>query len=253
MPEDIYDAVLDVAPPPIGHNNPPEDDTRTPEQKRVDDLMEAANAWLSTVKEITDEETAKACDDFLKQIKDEAEALEKDRRARNKPLEDQVKANNDYYRPLTTLLDKAKALLTPLKTAWLQREKARLAEEKRKAEEEALRKLQEAEEAKRAAAGSVQAAVQADEAQKAAEEAMANVAALEKAKPQVKGNYAAKASGLRTYWSAVIVDQAKAVAHYANHPKVVALVQQLADADAREHKDKLAIPGVEAKKEEKAA
>lgn len=237
----------------IGHNNPPEDDTRTPEQKRVDDLMEAANTWLAEVPEITNAETAKACDDFLDQIKKELSALESDRKAKNKPHDDAVKANNDFYRPLTALLDKAKTLLAPLKTKWLKREQDRIAAEKRVAEEEALRKLQEAEDAKRKAAASVQAAVQADQAEKAAADAMAALEAANRAKAQVKGNYAAKASGLRTYWSAVVTDQRKAVNHYCDHPKMKALVQELANADARDQKDGLDIPGIEPKKEERAA
>lgn len=245
--EDAYTA--DIT---IGHNNPPEEDTRTPEQKRVDDLMAAANTWLATCKEITDEATAKACDDFLQQIKDEADALEEARRAFNAPLEKQVKDNNAAYKPLTALLDKAKLLLTPLKTKWLQRERDRLAAEKAAAEKLAAKKLAEAEEAKKLAATSIQAAVKADEAIEQAEDAAnaATVAAAKKA--QVKGNYATKASSLRTYWSAVITDYPLAANHYREHQKVRDLIQSLADADAREHKDKLAIPGVEAKSEERA-
>lgn len=231
----------------IGHNS------RTPEQMRVDDLMAAANTWLDTVKEITDEETAKACDDFLKQVKDEADALEKARKALNKPLEDQVKANNDAYRPLSAMLEKAKALLTPLKTKWLKREQDRIAAEKKAKEDEALKALQAAEDAKRAATTSIQAAVQADEAQKAADAAMAAVEAANKAKAQVKGNYATRSSGLRTYWSATITDYTKAAIHYCDTPKMVALIQQLADADAREFKEALKVPGVEPKSEERAA
>lgn len=237
----------------IGHNNPPAEDTRTPEQRRVDDLMAAANEWLANVPEITDEETAKACDDFLKQVKDEADALEKARKAFNKPLEDQVKANNDAYRPLTAMLEKAKALLSPLKTKWLKREQDRIAAERRAKEDEALKALQAAEDAKRAAATSIQAAIQADEAQKAAETAMAAVEAASRAKATVKGNYAARASGLRAYWSAEITDQMKATMNYFDHPKVVALVQSLANADAVEFKDKLNLPGIKPKKEERAA
>lgn len=243
--EDTYNAEM-------GHNNPPSEDTRSPAQKRVDDLMAAANTWLSTVTEITDAETAKACDDFLQQVKDEAAALETERKAFNKPLEDQVKTNNDSFRPLTALLAKAKDLLTPLKTKWLKREQDRIAAEKKAAEDEALRKLQAAEDARRAAATSVQAAVQADEAQRAADTAMVAFEAVSKAKAQVKGDWVPRSSGLRTYWSAVVIDQRKAVNHYVDHPKMVVLVQELANADAREMKDKLDIPGVQPKSEERA-
>jgi len=56
----------------------------------------------------------------------------------------------------------------------------------------------------------------------------------------------------RTYWSAKITDWDKAMESYKNHPKVRALVQDLADAQARS-KDKTPIAGVEFISEGRAA
>jgi hypothetical protein len=56
----------------------------------------------------------------------------------------------------------------------------------------------------------------------------------------------------RTYWSAKITDWDKAMESYKNHPKVRALVQDLADAQARS-KDKTPIAGMEFISEGRAA
>lgn len=237
--------------PSIGHNIGT--DPMAHVRARVDQLIESANAWLSQVKAIADVDTAKACDSFLTQIKAEIAALEVERKAKNKPHDEAVDANNNAYRPFTALLSKAKDLLTPLKTAWLQREQSRIAAEKKAAEEAALRKMQEAEDAKRWAGASVEAAVIADEAQAAADLAVQEAERATKAKATVKGEFASRASGLRTYWSAVITDYPKALVHYAKRQEVMDLIQRLADADAREHKDTLAVPGVKPDSQQKAA
>lgn len=56
----------------------------------------------------------------------------------------------------------------------------------------------------------------------------------------------------RTYWSARIADWDKAIAHFSGHPKLRALVQDLADSEARS-KSKALIDGVEFISEERAA
>lgn len=237
--------------PTIGDNSG--HDIYAPYRDRTNDIVEAANVWLKSIKEITDEPTAKACDDFLGQIKDELAAMDKDRKAINKPHDDAVSANNNAFRPLVALLDKSKLLLSPLKTKWLQREKDRLAAERAAKEAAALQAMRDAEEAAKRAAASVEAAVLADELQVAADTAVAASAAADKAKAHVKGDYVARASGLRTYWSAKIVGFRQAMLHYETHPKMVALVQELANADAREQKKKaMDVPGCEGVSEERA-
>jgi chemotaxis protein histidine kinase CheA len=246
MPEDLYDGPLDAT---IGHNNPPPDEPETDEQ-RVDALVKAADTWIETVTEITDTETAKACDGFIDQLKKEFDGLEAARRAFNKPLEDQVAACNDRYRPMTALLKKASELMKALRSAWLLREKSRLAEEKRKAEAEAEAARKAAEEAAKKA-NTVRGAVQAEEAAKAAEQAEENAKAAAAAKPLVKGDFAAKATGLRTYWWAEIVDFDAALKHYANTESIKEIVKHLADAEARSFKGKPPIPGCLVKSGEK--
>lgn len=58
------------------------------------------------------------------------------------------------------------------------------------------------------------------------------------------GGQAGKSAGLRSYWEAEITDHAAALAHYANHPDVIALIQKLAKADVKASKGTAKIPGV---------
>ena len=237
---------------PIGHNQPPADDIYGPYRQRTNDIVEAANTWLKTVKDITDEPTAKACDDFLNQIKDELAAIDKDRKGINAPWEAKVKVNNDTFRPLVALLDKSKVMLAPLKTRWLKREQDRLAAERAAKEAAALKAMQEAEEAARKATASVEAAVRADEAQANAATLLDEAQRASTAKASVKGDYAVRASGLRTYWSATIENYDAALKHYGPRAEVRDLIQRLADADARADKADMDVPGCKAKSEQRA-
>ncbi len=235
----------------IGDNSGESADKYAPYRNRTSDIVEAANVWLKKVTEITDEPTAKACDDFLAQIAGELKAIDADRKAWNKPHDDAIAANNNTFKPMTLLLDKAKMLLSPLKVKWLQREKDRLAQERAAKEAAALKAMQEAEDAARKATTSVEAAVRADEAQERAQEALDASAAADKAKASVKGDVV-RASGLRTYWSATVEDWNAAAQHYCNTPAVQAAIQVAANANAREQKAAMKVPGCKAISEERA-
>jgi hypothetical protein len=66
------------------------------------------------------------------------------------------------------------------------------------------------------------------------------------------GGQAGRKMSQRPYWSATITDWGKAVRHFEGHPKLRAVVQELADAAAR-GKEKTPIDGVEFKSEGRAA
>lgn len=240
--------------PGIGHNAPPSDNFQAI-KGRADALAETANAWLG-VKAITDLETAEACDSFLAQVRAELKAADKDRKAINEPHDKAVKANNDRFRGVTALLMKCEEMLAPLKAGWLKREAARIAADKAEREMAAKRAMQEAEDARKAAeaaaAPTVQAALVVEETAAAVDTALKALAEAERARPVVKGGLAARASGLRQYWFAKIHDYQKALHHYGLREEVQEVVQRLANADARERKDSLAVPGVQAKMEERA-
>lgn len=235
-----------------GHNSGETADRYAPYRNRTNDIVEAANIWLKNVTEIKDEPTARACDDFLGQISDELKAIDTDRKAWNAPHDLAITTNNGAFRPMVALLDKSKLLLSPLKTKWLQREKDRLAAERAAKEAAALQALREAEEAAKRATASVEAAVLADELQVAADTAMAASAAADKAKAHVRGDYVARASGLRTYWSAQIVNLDLTLKYYGQHPEIFAVLQKLANAEAREQKEAFKVPGCKAISEERA-
>jgi hypothetical protein len=241
--------------PGIGHNAAPISDAFPAIKARADQLATTANEWLANVEAITDQETAEACDSFLSQIKAEIDAAEAERKAGNAPHNQAIKANNERFRPVTALLETCQRLLKPLKADWLQRERDRIAVEKAAAEAAALRAIEEADAARRAAVAAaqptVEAAVAADRAAQTAEQKIADYQAAAAAKPAVKGGLAARSSGLREYWSAVITDWPAATRHYQNRAEVKIVVQQLANADARAMKGALNIPGIDAKMEER--
>lgn len=241
--------------PGIGHNASPVTDPFPALKSRADQLAAAANEWLANVKAITDLETAEACDSFLAQIAAELTASDKDRKAINAPHDTAIKANNERFRPVTTLLETCQRLLKPLKAGWLQRDRERQTAEKRAAEEAALKAMQEAEDARKAAeaaaAPTVQAAIVVEETAAKADAAIAALAEAERARPVVKGGLAARASGLRTYWFAEITDWSKAVAHYDEDPRVREVVQALANAEARTSHEKMMVAGAVAKSEER--
>lgn len=238
----------------IGGNMPPETiDPVAVVETRVNDLVQAANAWLAQVKEITDADTAAACDSFLTQVKAEIKAADEERKRLNKPHDEAIKANNDRFRPLTALLTKINDLLNPLKTGWLKREQDRLAAEARAAEEEARRKQEEAERATAQEPTTVEDALRIEQAQKEAKDAIKLANRAGKAKAQVRGDLSLRSSGLRTYWFARITDYRKALKHYADRQEVRDVVERLAAADARNMKDALKVPGVESYSEQKAA
>lgn len=233
--------------PGIGHNAPP--DPMQPIRLRVENLLAMANRWLKSVTEVTDAETAAKCEDFYTQVRKELAKLEVDRKAINKPLRDEIADNDAMFKPLTTTLTAIQTVVSKLRDGWLRREQQRQDRERI----EAARKLAEAQEAARKAAEkpaeTVQDIILVEEAEEAVKTAAATAKQAEAAKPQIRGEFSARAGALRTFYSAEITNLAHAVAYYT--PQLRDAVQQLADADARKMKDDLAVPGVRLKTEER--
>jgi hypothetical protein len=194
----------------------------------------------------------------MDQLRAAEKAVEERRTAEKKPHIDAAKAVDAEWNPLKDLLAKAKALVNPRLTAWLQKLEQQRQEKLRKEREEADRLAREAAEAAAKAAEEAKkagdvigATVAAEAAAKAAEEAGKNVTKLEKAPANLQSSLGARTKSLRTYWHARVTSHMQALAHFKNHPKVVELVEQLAEAEAKE--DAAPIPGVEFWKEQKAA
>lgn len=246
--------------PGLGHNHP---NASVAMQDRADQLAETCNAWLANVNEIETEEQAMKADDFNELIKAEQKEVEKERKAEKRPHLDANKAIDETYNPIKAKLETIKNLFAPLRTKWLQKLETERREKERKANDEAMRKLQEAEDAKKAAeeaarseapADVVGTTIEAEDAKKAADQAVEDANKITQSTVGVKGHYGSRKSSLRTTYHAVITDYDKALDHLRDHPKMTDLVQELADAWARSPElRKKTIPGVELKSAQKAA
>lgn len=235
--------------PGLGHNRPP--DPMAPIRLRVEALLANANAWLK-LPEITTEEQAAKLEDAYNQVRKYASdtgTLETERKAMNKPLRDEIADNDALFKPLLTALKASQTVLGRLRDGWLRKVQAKQDAERIAA----ARALAEAQEAARKAAEkpvqTVEDIILVEEAEETVKTATAAASTAMAARPQIKGEFSAQAGSLRTFYSAEIVDLAAAVAHYS--PQLRDAVQTLADHDAREHKDALAVPGVKLKTEER--
>lgn len=213
-------------------------------------------ADIHTARDTLNEDTAARANDFLagaKKLLREAEDACTRERA---PHMAAAKAVSQTWAPIVSRLEKIIALVGPKLDAYLKAKQAA----QRKAAEEAARKQREAEDAARRAAAEAAAA----------ENASARIAADEQAEAQerIAAEHAAKAQrlsaparvqsatgltntrSLRTVYSARIVSLPQALAHYAKHQDVAALILQLANAELRHApvvagvKQIPAIPGV---------
>ena len=203
----------------IGHNKPPQFEIVSGRSK---DLIEAARTWLKTVTEIDSPELADKARDFLDQLTKDKTALDKARKADNKPHQDQIKANNEQYGTILPYIDTAAAAIKELLLPWLQK----LAREKQEAERVAREKAEklrlEAEEKAKAAEQAneqtLDNAVEADLAAKAAKAAEAEANKIARSSAGVQGDVSEKKKGLRHVWFAEITDETKFIAWLLAHP-----------------------------------
>lgn len=238
----------------IGANNPPDADPLLVEaQERVD----TANRWLTERDDWAqwDAETADKANFFIAQVSATHAALDGQRLEEGRKFKAAQEAK--YSAPLSLLL-MAKDKLAKMRREWLKREDDRIAAEKRRQEEAAMKALAEAEEARKRAEAEaakkggdpLRAELQAQEAAKKAEEiAMAAAEAPEKA--VIKGAFTTRATGLREVWSAEVLDLSEAFKHYnkkANPHKagledaIRAYIVGVATKEARLYKDEAKAP-----------
>jgi hypothetical protein len=214
---DILDGLPGAA--PIGHNMPPEPTPFEITQKEVDDLYEEALNWCDG-EPIANAAQAADIAELKRKIQAAATAGEKRRVAEAKPFDDAKKKVQDAYNPLIHK-DKGKTAraIAALNTALApylteidrqQREQARILNEQRIEAERIAR------EASMAAAASTNLAAR-EAAEKLQDDAKAiakSANAAEKAKPQVHGSGGSKAIGMKSVWTAELVDPAAALAYF---------------------------------------
>jgi hypothetical protein len=210
----------------LGHNNPPPFEARS---IHIEKLFEVANG----IGEATSDEQEAALDGLLDDFRKAKRDADKERAAEKKPHDDAAKAVQAKWKPLIDRCDigsdAIKKALTPYRVA------------KQKAADEAARKAREQAEAERLAA---MEAFKSDDLDQRLEAEMkgAQAKAL-----QAQANKIDKAaSGLRSTWSAEIIDRKAALLHYIKvKPEAFeALVLQLATQDARNEATRRELPGV---------
>jgi hypothetical protein len=244
----------------IGGNNPPD-----PLILEADERIDAANRLLTETTEVTDMETADKVNFFAGQIQATWKALDDQRLQEGRDFD---AAQAKKYRTPLQLLLAAKAKVVALRVAFLKKREDELAEQKRQAEAEAKAI------ADRAAAAAAKAEAEAkkkggdplraeQEARRLAQEAedAREAAAAAPTRAQITGAYSARATGLRDVWSAEVEDLSAAFKHYnkkgtgtkAALEKVIReCIGRLADADAKLLKDEAkAPPGIKFIKERK--
>ena len=213
---------------------------------RVDELIDAANKWLKTVPEITDDEVANRCEGFLGQVAAEEKAAEAARKLANEPHRIAVEANNALFKPLTTRLTTIRDLLKPRLARYLQLKAQRLEDERRRKAAEAAAEQEKARAAAKLAEKN-QTVENVVAAQEAADKATAAVEARDDAAGQrasVKSEFSQRARSLKTVRRAEVVDQDAAYRHYRAHQDVRDVLVKLANQDARAKDGPAVVPGI---------
>jgi hypothetical protein len=214
---DILDGLPGAA--PIGHNMPPEPTPFEITQKEVDDLYEEALNWCDG-EPIANAAQAADIAELKRKIQAAAKRGEERRVAEAKPFDEAKKKVQDAYNPLIHK-DKGKTAraLAALNTAL-----APYLVEIDRQQREAATKLREQQAAaeKTARDASMEAAKTANLAAREAAEKLQDDAkaiaksanAAEKAKPQVHGSGGSKAIGMKSVWTAELVDPAAAIEYF---------------------------------------
>lgn len=209
-----------------GHNNPPAFDAWS---LQIDTLFEQANG-ITAIETAEQEAQAAALLDELRQTHKDADKARADEK---RPHDDAAKAVQAKWKPILGKADIAIAAVKAALTPYREAEQARQA-----------KAAQEARERAEALAAQAQAAMQSDDLDdrvKADDLADAAVRAVRKANAIDR-----QATGLRTIWEAEVTDRRAALHHYikASPEAFEALIQQLADSDARNAATRRDIPGV---------
>ena len=218
-----------------GHNNPPPFDAWS---MHIESLFEVANG----ITDVTTDEQEAALDDLLDEFRKARKEADGERVAEKKPHDDAAAAVQAKWKPLLNRCDIAtseiKARLTPYRTA------------KQRAKDEAVRKAREEAEARQKAAQEALHSADLDDRLHAETELKAAGKLA-----SVANRIDREATGLRTYWQAEITDRRAALHHYiAERPEAFeALIQELADRDARSPATRREIPGVKFTEHKRAA
>ena len=223
--------------PAVGHNAPPE-----AVEDQIAEVAAQAADWLKQ-HGITDETSSNMAANYRQQLLDLRKKADKARVEEKRPFDEAGKAVQAKWKPVLETADTAANALRDALTQWMRAEEARLRKEAaEQARIERERQEREAEQARQDAGSRGEAAPEIDEPPLPIEPAPA---------PKVQaGGQRGRKTGLRTVKRAVINDYDAALAHFAQHEKVKALIEQLAQHAAR---DGHPVPGVEVVNDKVAA
>lgn len=238
----------------IGHNRPPAYDEEAvaallAEAERIAD---AAGEWAKA--KIETETKAGELKDFLDAARKRLKEIDKRRTEDKKPHLEAGKAVDAAYKRITDVIERAGTLAKAPLEAYL-KEQQKIAEERRRAEQEAARKAaEEAERERQIAERNANAAAMVEAEEKAAQAAAAQKAAEAERKLKVSSatGTGSKSTSLRTVRSARITNINQAMLHYRGHSDLIDCITRLANADVRAAKGaQITIPGIEVIEEQK--
>lgn len=198
--------------------------------------------------ESVDASNASDVKDMIDRAKSLVKQIEVDRKEAKEPHIEAGRIVDATFAPLKTQVEEAYRAVHGMLQAWVVAEKKRadrMAEEARK------------ESARLAAEAAEQDAFMRDDDDTSVAEANTAAALAEnqaKAANQVASASGGRASGLRTYRSAEVIDGQALVAHFWEHPDVLGAATKLANAQIRAAKGgPVNIPGINVKTEERLA
>jgi 23S rRNA pseudoU1915 N3-methylase RlmH len=222
-------------PPPLGHNKPPpfDPDQHAALAQTVGKFMDASNR-VREAGPIQSEEAAQLLSDHIAGMRGLKKKVEETKKAEKAPHEEAGKAVLAAFTPLEERLDRAIKAMLAIAGEYLERKKAEAEAEKRRkeAEAEALRKAAEEAAATAAASGNLDAELQAERLAKDAAKAAKDSAR------SVNVGIASATGGGRTISTrktreAEILSINKLFLRYREHPKLIEVLQGLANADVR--------------------
>lgn len=254
------ETAVETLPPPNLIPNAPPAGSSAELLARYEDLRAAAERWRQ-LPSIDDQKTADQFEAFRKQCRALAKEIEDARKSEKAPHQEAAAAVDVKWRPFTDGVARWLDVLTPKLTAFMQRERERIAAEREKAEQEAAAARRAAErEAERAmASGSLEAADDAAAAARRADDAARAADKAAAAKVAAGGNAVVngvkRSATLRTFETITIEDPIAALTQIVT---VVQPTDALRDAIAsmvrtyRKAQPSAAISGVVIKVEERA-
>ena len=223
------------SPPPAGHNNPPPYDTEKHAELagRVDKFMSACDE-VRAAGDVESEEHAQGLSDLIDGLRGLKKKVEAQKKADKEPHDAAGKVVVAAFSPLEERLDRATKAMLAVMQVWMDKKKAEAEAEKARkaAEAAAARKAAEDAAAKAAASGSIDAEIEAERLAK--EAAKATKQAAKDVKVSVgSATGAGRTISTRTVRSAEITNIRALFLRYVDHPRVLEVLQSLANADVR--------------------